>query len=424
MAIAPAAASADTANGVCDVVASPSGNDAAAGTADQPLRTAVALVDQLADGETGCFRTGTFNFDELQIDSARAVITSFPGETATLRGQLRVEREASGTIVENLNLNGINRVDGFSPLVYADDVIIRNNDISNERTTNCVHLARYYDAPAPDGVLIEGNRIHDCGGHDPNHDHGIYIAESTDLTIRNNEIFDNADRGIQLWPDAHYTKIYGNVIDGNGQGVAFGGYKGLSVSHTVVENNIISNSNVRWNVESHWDQADPGVDNVVRNNCIYGAKGWYGENGSGIGEQVGFSANNNITQPPQFVNAANNEFTLAASSPCAGILDGSNAPADDAATQRISLDAPRDRVPQGALTPLVGTVPPGVGEVAIKVKHRGSWRLAGYGDVRGRSFRARVLISRTAHFKATAVGAADSNRVKIAAVTAKNRKND
>ena len=41
--------------------------------------------------------------------------------------------------------------------------------------------------------------------------------------IRDNWIYDNADRGVQLYPDADGTVVTGNVIDGNGEGVIFGG---------------------------------------------------------------------------------------------------------------------------------------------------------------------------------------------------------
>ena len=73
-------------------------------------------------------------------------------------------------------------------------------------------------------MVIEGNRIHDCGELPAaNHDHGIYVGNAAGRSIRDNWIYDNADRGIQLYPDADRTAITGNVIDGNGQGVIFGG---------------------------------------------------------------------------------------------------------------------------------------------------------------------------------------------------------
>jgi parallel beta-helix repeat protein len=397
----------------CDIVAAPNGSDSAAGTAAAPLRSATALAAVLADGQTACFRAGSYSFKELHIDAAQATVTSFPGETAELKGQLRLERTATGTTVENLLLNGVNDFEGFSPLIYADSVILRDNEITNEQTTNCVHLSSYYDEPAPANVLIEGNRIHDCGGLAPNHDHGIYIAASRDLTIANNVIYDNADRGIQLWPDAQGTHIYGNVIDGNGQGISIGGYEGTSPSHTLIEHNLITNSNVRHNVESYFpEDTAPGTDNIVRNNCIYGADGWYEEaDGSGIqAPEEGFNATNNVIADPEYVNRAAHDYTLSPGSPCAGILDGSAAPA-----RPLSLETTKPAVAQGAKTTLTGTVPSSVrGNVSIMVKRDGSWKHAANARVNGSTFTARTRVTKTARFKATAAGARDSNKVTVA----------
>ena len=70
--------------------------------------------------------------------------------------------------------------------------------------------------------MIERNRIHNCGQLPPtNHHHGIYVEASDGARITDNWIYDNADRGIQLFPDAQGTYVARNVIDGNGQGVIF-----------------------------------------------------------------------------------------------------------------------------------------------------------------------------------------------------------
>ena len=69
------------------------------------------------------------------------------------------------------------------------------------------------------GTVIERNRIHNCGQLPPtNHHHGIYVEASDGARITDNWIYDNADRGMQLFPDAQGTYIARNVIDGNGAG--------------------------------------------------------------------------------------------------------------------------------------------------------------------------------------------------------------
>ena len=83
--------------------------------------------------------------------------------------------------------------------------------------------------------MIERNRIHDCGAlPSTNKDHGIYVSEARGTVIRDNWIYDNADRGVQLYPDADGTPITGNVIDSNGEGIVFAG-TGAEVS----SNNLV-----------------------------------------------------------------------------------------------------------------------------------------------------------------------------------------
>ena len=53
------------------------------------------------------------------------------------------------------------------------------------------------------GDHIERNRIHDCGVLPAeNHHHGIYIEASDDARVIDNWIYDNADRGVQMFPDS------------------------------------------------------------------------------------------------------------------------------------------------------------------------------------------------------------------------------
>jgi parallel beta-helix repeat protein len=414
----------------CNLVVAQNGSDSNPGTAAAPLRSSNAAVAALRPGQTLCFRTGTYETTTgLSIRAANSITTSYPGEHATLLGSLRVERPATGAIVENLTLDGKNPDNYFNPIIYADNAVMRDNEITNEHTTNCVHLAHYYDDPAPTNVIIENNNIHDCGVLPAqNHEHGIYIAASRHLIIRNNLIWNNADRGIQLYTDVKDTQIYGNVINNNGVGIIISGADGQTATDTVVEHNLITNSNIRHNVESWYESGtDPGTGNIVRDNCIYGADGYYaGRDDSGIGDQVGFTATDNVIRNPGYADAADGDFTLAANSPCADILAGADpsSPVDPPSTSPpastptpapISLETPKPHVPAGTTTALTGTAPMGVAVVAIQIKRHGHWHTIGGGRVHHQNFIARVHVRETAHYKATAKGARDSKTVKIAA---------
>ena len=134
----------------------------------------------------------------------------------------------------------------------------------------CVNVTREDGERAPRNVVIEGNRIHDCGELPAtNHHHGIYIAKAVGTVVRGNWIYSNADRGVQLYPNADESIVTRNVIDGNGQGVIFGGGESSSSDNNLVARNVITHSNLRYNVQSHW-QGPTGVGNVARENCVYG----------------------------------------------------------------------------------------------------------------------------------------------------------
>jgi parallel beta-helix repeat protein len=343
----------------CDRVAAPTGSDLASGTEADPLRTAQGLLDSLQPGQTGCLMAGTFSENEqIRVWTPGVTLTSYPGQEATLRGQVRVEATADDAVIAGLTLDGRNAQNRLGPRIYADRVVLRNNDISNGHTTICVHVgSKSLEQPAtPAGVVIDGNRIHDCGELPAtNLDHGIYVAAARDTVIRNNWIYDNADRGIQLYPDADGSTITGNVIDGNGQGIIFGSDATQSPDDNVIEGNVISNSTIRHNVESHTQGAPHGHGNVVRRNCIYGGARDDGDGGI-ESPQEGFTATHNLVADPKYVDRSAKNFAFAPDSPCPSFLTDTTAPSvlatapSDGATEvatagavTISFDEAMDR---------------------------------------------------------------------------------
>ena len=137
--------------------------------------------------------------------------------------------------------------------------------------------------------------------------------------ITNNYIFDNADRGIPLYPDAQGSTIANNVIDGNGEGIIFSGDSGLASSNNVARRNIISNSRVRYNLESWWPNGNPvGTGNLASDNCL-----WNGTQGN-VADQVGFTASNNVVANPGYADRTGGNFALSSSSACAGFGPAGN----------------------------------------------------------------------------------------------------
>jgi parallel beta-helix repeat protein len=338
-----AACGARAENPTCDKVAATNGSDSAAGTADAPYRTAQKLSNSLAAGQTGCLRGGTYNEDLTVTQGGRAgapvTIRSYPGERARVVGRMWIARTADYVTIAALDLDGVNREYNLpSPTVNSSNATFVDNDITNDHTTICFNLGNGSYGRAKN-TLIARNRIHDCGRLPAtNHDHGIYVAEADDTKIIGNVIYDNADRGIQLYPDAQRTTIQGNIIDGNGQGIIFSGDDGMTSNDNDVEFNVITNSNIRYNVESFYPDGNPiGRNNVVTSNCIAGGVRDRGD--GSIADQIGFKATANLTSDVRYANRAAKDFTLPAGSPCAAFL------------ARGSGDIPSDAAPNVAPPP-------------------------------------------------------------------------
>lgn len=334
---------------VCTNWASPTGSNGGTGAEASPFRSLERLARSLDPGETGCLAAGTYKPRDQETvikrggtsEDQRVVIRSAPGVRAHVKGHFLVASGADFVTVRDLDLNGANRLfvpprDGSdsipSPGITADHVSFIGNDVTNNHAGICFLL---YSNPR--GTLIEGNRIHDCGVLPrTNHHHGIYVDTARDTTITRNVIFDNADRGIQLYPDAQRTTITQNVIDGNGVGVIFSGAGGVASNDNSLSHNVISNSAARrrWNVESFYPKRNPrGSGNVVAENCLHAnstarkpeVRDYYNRNG-GIEVQepdapyLGFTATDNTIAPPRFVDRGAKDFRLRESSACTGIL--------------------------------------------------------------------------------------------------------
>jgi hypothetical protein len=207
-----------------------------------------------------------------------------------------VHKRANFVTLSHLALDGRNPERLPSPSVAGDDVTFAHVDVTNRHTSICFTLGAAGVGLA-ERTLIASSRIHDCGRLPAtNHEHGIYAARSRGARIVGNWIYGNADRGVQLYPAPRETQVRGNVIDGNGQGVAFGGVRDLAPRGNVVEGNVITGSLLRGNVEAfHGPGASAGSGNVVRRNCIGGgARGGLIE----VPEEGFASAGNLIAVPP------------------------------------------------------------------------------------------------------------------------------
>ena len=215
------------------------------------------------------------------------VLRSHPGETAEFRGSIHIPRGSDHVTVRNMRLDG-----SYGPVgrghfegdrnteqavrVLGDNVSVHSNDITNRRPNGdpdlagtCIILGSSETIAAE--TSIKANRIHRCGQMPRiSREHGIYASRPRGAKITDNLIYANAERGIQLYPDARGTMVEGNVVDGNGQNIVFDGSGNNAASDNTVRNNVVSNSQVGWNVSGNWNPSSKvGWDNEVHDNCVW-----------------------------------------------------------------------------------------------------------------------------------------------------------
>jgi parallel beta-helix repeat protein len=308
----------------CNRYASPRGSDRARGTIGRPFRTVRRLNQALRPGMQGCLRRGVYR-DDVKISrggrrGAPVVIRPYQGERARIIGRFWVARSADDVRIEGLYLDGRNARRLPSPTVNAARASFVGNDVTNHHSAICFGLGTVQYGRAI-STVIRGNRVHDCGRLPrTNHDHGIYVEQASGTVIEDNWIYRNADRGVQLYPNAQNTIIRRNVIHGNATGIVFSGAFGEASSGALVEQNVLTGSAERYNVESYWpDPARVGHDNVVRSNCLMA--GVRGRRSGGLQlPAIGFEVGPNIIERLRYAAPRRGDFRIRGGGACAAML--------------------------------------------------------------------------------------------------------
>jgi parallel beta helix pectate lyase-like protein len=246
------------------------------------------LVRSLRRGRSGCLLRGRYvHRRPLLIRRPRVTLRSARGAHPIVDGPLWIEPSAVGARISGLRLTAHDPIFNIPLKVQADRARITRNTITTAPNSICVLVG---SARTANGVVIEGNRIRNCG-EAGKYDHLIYLQSTRDTVIRWNVLAGNPGGwAVHLYPDADRTLIEHNVIDGNLGGVVFAGDSGNTSDQNLVTHNAITFSGPRWNVEGSWG-GSAGEGNSVEHNCLFslgpGAP-------AGIGDyQAGFTASEN-----------------------------------------------------------------------------------------------------------------------------------
>lgn len=268
----------------CDRYAGPDGVDRRGrGTRRRPLRSVPRLLARLRAGETGCLLPGRYRHRfPAKLSAPRTQLIGLEGG-ARVDGAIWVTERARRAQVRGLDLTASDRV-FFIPLkIQANGARAAGNRIRGSRSTTCVLIG---STRRVRGVRIERNWIRRCGRRGKL-DHLIYVQDASGTLIRGNVLTDNPGGwAVHLYPNADYSRIERNLIDGNQGGVIFAGVGSSTSDRNTVRSNVITNSSPRWNVEGSWDDS-VGLGNVVHGNCLF-TTGL--DAPTGIGDPVGFTA--------------------------------------------------------------------------------------------------------------------------------------
>lgn len=379
LALAGSASAAAQASGPCARFASPAGSDADPGTRAAPLRSIGKLVMTLAPGEDGCLPNGA-RFDEPlgtfivsggggEPGRPVTVRSEDPGGApARIRSSMWLKAATHDIAFEHLAfLDSPTNDRGTMLVIHGDRIALRDDELSFPRGI-CLNVGQRdgytagdtAETARSDDFVLERSRVHGCGTAEvdamrqrgQSGVHGVYLVNTARAVIRDDLVYDNLDRGVQLWPDADDTLIERNVIDGNGSNVNIGssaGYGHFSEG-TIVRANLITNAVLRSVYDQPWGPGDiasivgnfpaDGLShgNLVTANCILQSDPALAFDGPG------FTQSANTFADPGYANRATRDFTIAPGSPCAG--DGPSGP-----------PAPAEAAPDPAPTPAPAPAP-------------------------------------------------------------------
>ncbi len=180
-----------------DYYVSPTGNNSHPGTLSQPWQTVSKAASTLIAGDTVYIRQGIYNEQIVPLNSGTAsnpiTYTGYPGETATIDGQLTLPEAWSGIIY-----------------IYGKQYI-----------------------------TISGLKITRAG---PYHNNcGVLVEDASNIVIENNYIFDTVSSGIGVWNSQNIT-IDRNEVE---KACNDGEQECITIAGTV--NFLVSNNHVHHN---------------------------------------------------------------------------------------------------------------------------------------------------------------------------------
>jgi hypothetical protein len=287
----------------------PDGSDDNDGLApDRPFRTLVRAVDGLVAGDTVYVAPGTY-----------PVLPAAPGEPQPT--EVAEIHDVDGTAAQPISLiaDATGEKTGTSP---GEVIVDGQNAAIGLRLSRATHVIidgfRVIRAKGNNGAGIQvrsdsnDTTVRNCvvtAGAD-----GVRVENSNDALIFNNLIYNNDNRGIRISNGSVRARVINNtIVNNDNRGIAIGGANAQNIAPTgaTLRNNIIqNNSNVSISIEDGPPSALEGFsgnfDLVFYANLADQTKTY---------RPTTIVGANDVNLDAQFVDAANGDFHLSASSP-------------------------------------------------------------------------------------------------------------
>ncbi len=356
----------------------PSGNDSNRGSMGAPWKTISYAITKTKPGDTLLVRGGTYNEGEIWIrsemggaDGKYLTISAFPYETPVFtNGNRGMIVDASYVRVIGLHFQNGKSLYNVDWAGLSHHVEFINNYFSGEFSWEAIGITG-------DSNLVQGNVMTLSGSSVGTQGHGIYASQGAHTIIRNNTISGMTGYGIHIFDQRRAAGepprlindflVEGNVIFGSKEraGIIVSAYDEAKAQNVVIRNNIIyhhagdgivirddvsgikiynntihdiNTDNIDWTGNEGISISGGATGVEIRNNIIsLKNKGVH----IGVENAANVTAEHNLYWPsplnlqgvsdakshvadPQFLDATNNDFRLAPSSPAidAGVQVG------------------------------------------------------------------------------------------------------
>jgi parallel beta-helix repeat protein len=243
-------------------------------------------ANALGNGQLLCVRGGLYtegdkrlNLDTSGTSSAPKKIKAYPGERVKLRGS--IVGTGSHWIIKGLFVNASYsqvqttpgkdgpRTNTDQAIRWSEGTNLRfvSMEVVNRRRNGDPDLAgscTYFGASGKvTNITIKKSSIHRCGQLPrTNHEHCVYLGHLSGIKLRDNWIYDCADRSMKLDPDTDNALVIGNLVDSDHE-------NGINLNKSADDNTVRNNVVNTPDRTIYTGRSYSGSGNVVINNCVW-----------------------------------------------------------------------------------------------------------------------------------------------------------